>query len=282
MIRKALLLASVLCVLNQTPVKAETYVEPYSHVTIEITEDYVSSNNSFGSIELNGKYIQLPCKASLIFNLGFAPEEDMQVPSKSVVNWFHVYDSQGRTITMDMYNPKDTSVDLDECIVYSISYRPEEDVKVGYLDYSIMGVSRDTNPASLCTLLGEPSNKNTYSGVTDISWESGKQERSVDIRYEADVIKSITAEVRTPEEVFDYQYYDEVGLFSLTGDGYESSVPVKLPMLAVVILLVGVTGGICRVLWRHRRQKRTQEILNTPLDELADSVLKKYGEEDDA
>lgn len=92
MIKKALLLASVLCVLNQTPVKA-----------------------------------------SLIFNLGFAPEEDMQVPSKSV--------------------------DLDECI----SYRPEEDVKVGYLDYSIMGVSRDTNPASLCTLLGEPSNKNTYS-----------------------------------------------------------------------------------------------------------------------
>lgn len=282
MIKKALLLASVLCVLNQTPVKAETYVEPYSRVTIEITEDYVSSNNSFGSIELNGKYIQLPCKASLIFNLGFAPEEDMQVPSKSVVYWFHVYDSQGRTITMDMYNPKDTSVDLDECIVYSISYRPEEDVKVGYLDYSIMGVSRDTNPASLCTLLGKPSNKNTYSGVTDISWESGKQERSVDIRYEADVIKSITAEVRTPEEVFDYQYYDEVGLFSLTGDGYESSVPVKLPTLAVVILLVGVTGGICRVLWRHRRQKRTQEILNTPLDELADSVLKKYGEEDDA
>lgn len=282
MIKKALLLASVLCVLNQTPVKAETYVEPYSHVTIEITEDYVSSNNSFGSIELNGKYIQLPCKASLIFNLGFAPEKDMQVPSKSVVYWFHVYDSQGRTITMDMYNSKDTSVDLDECIVYSISYRPEEDVKVGYLDYSIMGVSRDTNPASLCTLLGKPSNKNTYSGVTDISWESGKQERSVDIRYEADVIKSITAEVRTPEEVFDYQYYDEVGLFSLTGDGYESSVPVKLPTLAVVILLVGVTGGICRVLWRHRRQKRTQEILNTPLDELADSVLKKYGEEDDA
>lgn len=282
MIKKALLLASVLCVLNQTPVKAETYVEPYSHVTIEITEDYASSNNSFGSIELNGKYIQLPCKASLIFNLGFAPEEDMQVPSKSVVYWFHVYDSQGRTITMDMYNPKDTSVDLDECIVYSISYRPEEDVKVGYLDYSIMGVSRDTNPASLCTLLGKPSNKNTYSGVTDISWESGKQERSVDIRYEADVIKSITAEVRTPEEVFDYQYYDEVGLFSLTGDGYESSVPVKLPTLAVVILLVGVTGGICSVLWRHRRQKRTQEILNTPLDELADSVLKKYGEEDDA
>lgn len=282
MIKKALLLASVLCVLNQTPVKAETYVEPYSHVTIEITEDYVSSNNSFGSIELNGKYIQLPCKASLIFNLGFAPEEDMQVPSKSIVDWFHVYDSQGRTITMDMYNPKDTSVDLDECIVYSISYRPEEDVKVGYLDYSIMGVSGDTNPASLSTLLGEPSNKNTYSGVTDISWESGKQERSVDIKYEADVIKSITAEVRTPEEVFDYPHYDEVGLFSLTEDGYESSVPVKLPTLAVVILLVGVTGGICRVLWRHRRQKRTQEILNTPLDELADSVLKKYGEEDDA
>ena len=122
MIKKALLLASVLCVLNQTPVKAETYVEPYSHVTIVITEDYVSSNNSFGSIELNGKYIQLPCKASLIFNLGFAPEEDMQVPRKSVANWFHIYDSQGRTITMDMYNPKNTSVDLDECIVYSISY----------------------------------------------------------------------------------------------------------------------------------------------------------------
>ena len=108
-----------------------------------------------------------------------------------------------------------------------------------------MGVSGDTNPASLSTLLGEPSNKNTYSGVADISWESGKQERPVDIRYEADVIKSITAEVRTPEEVFDYPYYDEVGLFSLAGDGYESSV--------VVILLVGVTGGICRVLWRHRR-----------------------------
>lgn len=268
MIKKALLLASVLCVLNQTPVKAETYVEPYSHVTIEITEDYASSNGSFGSIELNGKYIQLPCKASLIF----APEEDMQAPSRSVVDWFHAYDSQGRAITMDMYNPKDTSVDLDECIVYRISYRPEDDVEVGYLDYSIMGVSGDTSPANLSTLLGEPSNKNTYSGVTDISWESGKQERSVDIRYEAGVIKNIAAEVRTPEEV---------GLFNLTGDSYESSVPFKLPTVAVVILLVGVTGGICRVLWRHRRQKRTQEILNTPLDELADSVLKKYGEEDD-
>ena len=250
-------------------------------MTIEITEDYASSNDSFGSIELNGKYIQLPCKASLIFDLGFAPEEDVQAPSKSVVDWFHAYDSQGRAITMDMYNPKDTSVDLDVCIVYSISYRPEDDVKVGYLDYSIMGVSGDTNPANLSTLLGEPGNKNTYSGVTDISWESDKQERSVDIRYEADVIKSITAEVRTPEEVFDYPYYDEVGLFSLIGDGHESSIPVKLPMLAVVILLVGVTGGICRVLWRHRRQKRTQEILNTPLEELADNVLKKYGEEGD-
>lgn len=156
MIKKALLLASVLCVLNQTPVKAETYVEPYSHVTIEITEDYTSSNDSFGSIELNGKYIQLPCKASLIFNLGFIPEE-----------------------------------------------------------------------------------------------------------------------------VFDYPHYDEVGLFSLTEDGYDSSIPVKLPTLAVVILLVGVTCGICRVLWRHRRQKRTQEILNTPIEELADTVLKKYGEEGD-
>lgn len=49
-------------------------------------------------------------------------------------------------------------------------------------------------------------------------------------------------------------------------------------IVAVVILLVGVTGGICRVLWR---QKRTQEILNTPLEELADTVLKKYGEEGD-
>lgn len=163
MIKKALLLASVFRVPNQTPVRAETYVEPYSHVTIEISEDYVSRNDSFSFIELNGKYIQLPCKASLIFNLGFAPEEDM----------------------------------------------------------------------------------------------------------------------RTPEEVFDYPYYDEVGLFSLIGDGYESSIPVKLPTLAVVILIVGVTGGICRVLWRHRRQKRTQEIINTPLDVLADSVLKKYGEEDD-
>ena len=117
MIKKALLLASVLCVLNQTPVKAETYVEPYSHVTIEITEDYASSNDSFGSIELNGKYIQLPCKASLIFDLGFTPEEDVRAPSRSVVDWFHAYDSQGRAITMDMYNPKDTSVDLDYSIM---------------------------------------------------------------------------------------------------------------------------------------------------------------------
>lgn len=104
-----------------------------------------------------------------------------------------------------------------------------DDVEVGYLDYSIMGVSGDTSPANLSTLLGEPSNKNTYSGVTDI-------------RYEAGVIKNIAAEVRTPEEV---------GLFNLTGDSYESSVPFKLPTVAVVILLVGVT------------------------------VLKKYGEEGD-
>lgn len=69
--------------------------------------------------------------------------------------------------------------------------------------------------------------------------------------------------------------------YDKTGDSYESSVPFKLPTVAVVILLVGVTGGICRVLWRHRRQKRTQEILNTPLEELADTVLKKYGEEGD-
>lgn len=86
MIKKALLLASVLCVLNQTPVKA-----------------------------------------SLIFNLGFAPEEDMQVPSKSIVDWFHAYDSQGRTITMDMYNPKDTSVDLDELADSVLKKYGEED-----------------------------------------------------------------------------------------------------------------------------------------------------------
>lgn len=281
MIKKALLLASVLCILNQTPVRAETYVEPYSHVTIEISEDYASSNDSFGSIKLNGKYIQLPCKASLIFDLGFTPEEDMQAPKKSVVDWFHAYDDQGRKVTLEMYNPADKSVGLEECIVYSLSYRPEEDADVGYLDYSVMGVNGDTKPAELSTLLGEPSNKNTYSGVTDISWESGKQERSVDIRYEADVIKTITSEVRPPEEVFDYPYYDEVGSFNLTGDDYKSSVPFKLPALAVTILEIGVVASVVRIYWRHRRQKRTQEILNTPIDELADSVLKKYGEEDD-
>ena len=54
MIKKALLLASVLC------------VEPYSHVTIEITEDYASSNDSF--------------------DLGFTPEEDVRAPSRSVVD----------------------------------------------------------------------------------------------------------------------------------------------------------------------------------------------------
>lgn len=279
MIKKTLLLATVLCTLNLTPVRAETYVEPYSHVTIEISEDYASSNESFGSIELNGKYIQLPCKAYLIFDLGFTPEEDIQAPKKSVVDWFHAYDSQGRYVTMEMYNPKNEPVELGECVVYSITYDPEDDSKVGYLDYSIMGVKGDTKPANLSAILGEPNSKNTYSGVTNISWESGKQERSIDIRYESDVIKSITSEVRTPEEVFDYPYYDEVGPFNLTGDDYKSSVPFKMPTLAIVILAVGIAGGICRVCWRHRKQKRTQEILNTPLDELADSILKKYDEE---
>lgn len=273
MIKKTLLLATVLCTLNLTPVRAETYVEPYSHVTIEISEDYASSNESFGSIELNGKYIQLPCKAYLIFDLGFTPEEDIQAPKESVVDWFHAYDSQGRYVTVEMYNPKNESVELGECIVYSITYRPEDDAKVGYLDYSIMGVRGDTKPANLSTILGEPSNKNTYSGVTDISWESGKQERSVDIRYEADVIKSITAEVRTPEEVFDYPYYDEAE------DEYESNIPFRIPTLTIVILVVGVSVGVARVVIKHKRQKRTQKILDTPLDELADSILKKYDEE---
>lgn len=95
MIKKTLLLAAVFCTLNTALVRAETYVEPYSHVTIEITEDYASSNESFGSVELNGKYIQLPCRASLIFDLGFTPEEDIQAPKKSVVDWFQAYDSQG-------------------------------------------------------------------------------------------------------------------------------------------------------------------------------------------
>lgn len=268
MIKKTLLLATVLCTLNLTPVRAETYVEPYSHVTIEVSEDYASSNESFGSIELNGKYIQLPCKASLIFDLGFTPEEDIQAPKRSVVDWFHAYDSQGRYVTMEMYNPKNESVELGECVVYSITYDPEDDSKVGYLDYSIMGVKGDTKPANLSAILGEPSNKNTYSGVTNISWESGKQERSIDIRYESDVIKSITSEVRTPEEVFDYPYYDE------------SNIPFRLPPLVVIILGVGVSVGFARVVIKHRRQKRTQEILDTPIDELADSILKKYDEEE--
>ena len=63
--------------------------------------------------------------------------------------------------------------------------------------------------------------------------------------------------------------------------GTLSIVLAIIVIVAVVILLVGVTGGICRVLWRHRRQKRTQEILNTPPEELAVTVLKKYGEEGD-
>lgn len=274
MIKKTLLLAAVFCTLNTALVRAETYVEPYSHVTIEITEDYASSNESFGSVELNGKYIQLPCRASLIFDLGFTPEEDIQAPKKSVVDWFHAYDSQGRYVTMEMYNPKNEPVELGECVVYSITYDPEDDSKVGYLDYSIMGVKGDTKPANLSAILGEPSSKNTYSGVTNISWESGKQERSIDIRHESDVIKSITSEVRTPEEVFDYPYYDE------SGNNYESSIPFRLPILVVIILGVGVSVGVARVVIRHKRQKRTQEILDTPIDELAYSILKKYDEEE--
>lgn len=76
--------------------------------------------------------------------------------------------------------------------------------------------------------------------------------------------------MRTPEEVFDYPYYDE------SGNNYESSIPFRLPALVVIILGVGVA----RVVIRHKRQKRTQEILDTPIDELADSILKKYDEEE--
>lgn len=257
-----------------TPTYAESYVTDYSHIAIDVAESYADNADVFGTVELNGKFIQLPCRASLILDLGFVPEKDSKVPRKSHFDWLQLYDLQGREIVIGCYNPNDEKVNLSECTVYSLYYDPEDDVELGFLDYSIMGISGDTNATELKQILGEPRKFYDGDNYNSASYTTPKTERRVDFRWDdSGQLLDISSEVEYPKEVWDYIYAkDEYG--EVTEN--ESSPAVKAPWLLIIVSSVFVT--ILAVV-RHMRRRRMKEILDTPIEELAESVLDKYGGE---
>lgn len=245
---------------------------------ITVSEDYVKDDSTNGSFYLNGKYIQLPCKASLLTNLGFEPDSRFNVLKAGGTDYSNkITDDQGRYLYLLLMNNTDSDQSVEDCNVYEVEYNADDGKDYEILDFSVKGVKVGDTVSKVESVLGTPSYTTEYKGSVDAQWDTAKKDASVHVEY-IDNITSLRISVDKPD--VDYVYAYDTGFGTLgkrtfepvpqevtTGDPVTSyKVLAIIPIIFVIILVIGsITGAVLVI--RKQKHEHDLEILNTPIDE---------------
>lgn len=241
-----------------------------SGVTLEVNEDYTMPGTEIGDITLDGKGISLPCRVSLIEDLGYVVDEERTYKPNNRSYSVYAYDAKGRKLSLSAVNLDNTTRDIKDCVLWGINYEiPKDDSEP--IDIRFSGVSVTSPYSSFSSLFGSESLNFSYDdGGRHSEWYTLRKDKGVDVDYEGDRVTSVSVNVDIPEGNYTFIGEDDVNPIE---DG--GNILAVILIIAVIGVPVFIVGMICFVIFYH--VKRSSDNKKAEIDaRILDKSLDDY------
>ena len=279
-----------------------SYTGSESKIKYTVNDTYASSDEAYGTITIDGKNLQLPFVEGLMEDeLNYVVEDKYRAydPYSSTYSE-EAYDDNGRCLELYVENNENKTLEITECNVYAVKYGATKDASYGGpVDFSINGVKIGDDVSKATQVFGAPSYSNTWQGVTTVTFESPKKDRTIKV-YNDSSNKIIMLESRVETSGQEYKYAHERN-YDLEFDNrtvdlpgsdnpmpggttvsHTNSIMVEIAsaLFVIVVSLIVVLGAVLLFHKKVSKEKRRQveidlKILNTDLDDDYQDLIDK-------
>ena len=269
-----------------------SYTGSESKIKYTVNDTYASSDEAYGTITIDGKNLQLPFVEGLMEDeLNYVVEDKYRAYDPYSATYSEeAYDDNGRCLELYVENNENKTLEVTKCNVYAIKYDATKDASYGG---PVDDVSRATQ------VFGAPSYSNTWQGVTTVTFESPKKDRTIKV-YNDSSNKIIMLESRVETSGQEYRYAHERN-YDLESDkrtvdlpGSDNPMPggaivshaksviveIASALFVIVVSLIIVLGAVLLFHKKVSKEKRRQaeidlKILNTDLDDDYQDLIDK-------
>lgn len=278
-----------------------SYTGSESKIKYTVNDTYASSDEAYGTITIDGKNLQLPFVEGLMEDeLNYVVEDKYRAYDPYSATYSEAaYDDNGRCVELYVENNENQTLEVTKCNVYAIKYDATKDASYGGpVDFSINGVKIGDDVSRATQVFGAPSYSNIWQGVTTVTFESPKKDRTIKV-YNDSSNKIIMLESRVETSGQEYKYahernYDlesDKRTVDLLGDnpmpgGAAVSrtkaimVEIASVLFVIVVSLIVVLVAVLLFQKKVSKEKRRQaeidlKILNTDLDDDYQDLIDK-------
>lgn len=279
-----------------------SYTGSESKIKYTVNDTYASSDEAYGTVTIDGKNLQLPFVEGLMEDeLNYVVEDKYRAYDPYSATYSEAaYDDNGRCVELYIENNEDQTLEVTKCNVYAIKYDATQDTNYGGpVNFSINGVKIGDDVSKATQVFGAPSYSNTWQGVTTVTFESPKKDRTIKV-YNDSSNKIIMLESRVETSGQEYRYAHERN-YDLESDkrtvdlpgsdnpmpggaivSHAKSVMVEIAsaLFVIVVSLIIVLGAVLLFHKKVSKEKRRQaeidlKILNTDLDDDYQDLIDK-------
>lgn len=278
-----------------------SYTGSESKIKYTVNDTYASSDEAYGTITIDGKNLQLPFVEGLMEDeLNYVVEDKYRAYDPYSATYSEAaYDDNGRYVELYIENNEDQTLEVTKCNVYAIKYDATQDTNYGGpVDFYINGVRIGDDVSKATQVFGAPSYSNTWQGVTTVTFESPKKDRTIKV-YNDSSNKIIMLESRVETSGQEYKYAHErnydlefdkrtvdlPGDNPMSGDATVSRtkaimVEIASALFVIVVSLIVVLVAVLLFQKKVSKEKRRQaeidlKILNTDLDDDYQDLIDK-------
>ena len=188
-----------------------SYTGSESKIKYTVNDTYASSNEAYSTITIDGKNLQLP------FVEGLMEDELKYVVDDKYSTSYHcsatyseaAYDDNGRCAEICVENNENQTIETTKCNVYAIKYDAARNANYDdKVDFSINVVKIGGDVSKATQVFGMPSYSNMCHGVTAVTFESPKKDRTVKV-YNDSSNKITMLEQHVESSWHEYKYAHE-------------------------------------------------------------------------
>ena len=278
-----------------------SYTGSESKIKYTVNDTYASSDEAYGTITIDGKNLQLPFVEGLMEDeLNYVVDDKYRAYDPYSATYSEAaYDDNGRCVELYIENNENQTLEVTKCNVYAIKYDATQDTNYGGpVDFSINGVKIGDDVSKATQVFGAPSYSNTWQGVTTVTFESPKKDRTIKV-YNDSSNKIIMLESRVETSGQEYKYAHERNYdlefdnrtVDLPGDNTMPGgtivsriksimVEIASALFVIVVSLIVVLVAVLLFQKKVSKEKRRQaeidlKILNTDLDDDYQDLIDK-------
>ena len=188
-----------------------SYTGSESKIKYTVNDTYASSNEAYSTITIDGKNLQLPFVEGLMEDeLNYVVEDKYRAYDPYSATYSEAtYDDNGRCVELYVENNENQTLETTKCNVYAIKYDDARNANYGdKVDYSINVVKIGGDVSKATQVFGMPSYSNICHGVTTVTFESPKKDRTVKV-YNDSSNKITMLEQRVESSWHEYKYAHE-------------------------------------------------------------------------